>query len=108
MIPHMKAFDLFIEMKQFFYLTSDSLTTISVEQNGCPSYQLILLTQGPICEILAKIAQLLGVVEKLSFFVSEILIFFASSLFKSVTIYVIPRMERNLDDYPDFQQKAQK
>jgi hypothetical protein len=36
-------------------------------------HQLILLTQGPICEILAKIAQLLGVVEKLSFFESAIL-----------------------------------
>ena len=32
--------------------------------------------------------------------------FFASSLFKLVTIYVIPRMGRNFDDYPDFQQKA--
>jgi hypothetical protein len=31
-----------------------------------------------ICEILAKIAQLLGVVEKLSFFVSAILNFFFS------------------------------
>jgi hypothetical protein len=50
--------------------------TISVEKNGCSSHQLILLTQGPICEILAKIAQLLGVVEKLSFFESSILNFF--------------------------------
>jgi hypothetical protein len=31
-------------------------------------HQLILLTQGPIHEILAKSAQLLVVVEKLSFF----------------------------------------
>ena len=29
-----------------------------------------------------------------------------SSLFKAVTIYGIPRMGRNFDDYPDFQQKA--
>ena len=35
-------------------------------------------------------------------------IFFASSLLKSVTIYLIARMGRNFDDYPDFQQKAQK
>ena len=34
------------------------------------------------------------------------LIFFALSLFKSVTIYVIPRMGRNFGDYPDFQQKC--
>ena len=33
-------------------------------------------------------------------------IFFASSLFKSVTIYGVPRVGRNFDDYPDFQQKA--
>ena len=55
---------------------SDSLTTIKVEQNQCPSHQLILLTQGPISEILAKIAQLLVVVEKL----------------KLVTIYGVPRI----------------
>ena len=78
-----------------------------------PFAQLILLTQGPIYEILVKIAQLLVVVEKLSFFESAILklflskrFFFASFLFKSVTIYVIPRMGRKFDDYPDFQQKA--
>ena len=34
----------------------------------------------------------------------KIVFFFASSLFKSVTFYVIPRMGRN--DYLDFQQKA--
>ena len=53
------------------------------------------------------------VVEKLSFFESAILnfffqkkkIFFASFLFKLVTIYGVPRIFRNFDDYPDFQQK---
>ena len=87
--------------------------TISVEQNGCTSHQLILLTQGPICEILGTIAQLLVVVEKLSFFESAILFvffekknFFVSFLSKLVTIYSIPRIFRNFDDYPDFQQKA--
>ena len=59
-----------------FELMSDSLTTIQVEQNQCPSHQSILLTQGPIHEILATIAQLLVVVEKLSFFESAILDFF--------------------------------
>ena len=38
--------------------------------------KLLRITQGPICEILATIAQLLVVVEKLSFFESAILIFF--------------------------------
>ena len=51
-----------------FELTLASLTAIWVEQSQCPLHQLILLTQGPISEILAKIAQLLWVVEKLSFF----------------------------------------
>jgi hypothetical protein len=37
------------------------------------SHQSILLTQGPIPEILAEIAKLLVVVEKLSFFESAIL-----------------------------------
>ena len=55
---------------------SDSLTTLKVEPDQCPLHQSILLTQGPICEILAKIAQLLVVVEKLSFFESTILIIF--------------------------------
>ena len=56
-----------------FELTSDSLSTIQVEPHQCPSHQSILLTQGPIHEILAEIAQLLVVVEKLSFFKSAIL-----------------------------------
>ena len=94
-----------------FELMSDSLTTTQVEPNQCASHQSILLTQGPICEILATIAQLLGVVEKLSFFESAILIFFflkknfffASFLFKLVTIYGVPRIFWNFDDYLDFQ-----
>ena len=32
--------------------------------------------------------------------------FFASFLLKLVTIYGVPRIFRNFDDYPDFQQKA--
>ena len=59
-----------------FELTLASLTAIWVEQNQCPLHQSILLTQGPIHEILATIAQLLVVVEKLSFFESAILDFF--------------------------------
>ena len=57
--------------------------------------------------MLATIAQLLGVAEKLSFFESAILnFFFASFLFKLVTIYGVQRIFRNIDDHPDFQQKA--
>jgi hypothetical protein len=50
---------------------------------------------------------------KISVFLSQPFIFslnfFASSLFKSVIIYVMPRMGQNFDDfidYPDFQQKV--
>ena len=52
------------------------------------------------------------VVEKLSFlesailnffFQKKILFFFAWNLFKLGIVYGIPRMERNFDDYPDFQ-----
>ena len=43
-----------------FELTLASLTAIWVEQNQCPLHQSILLTQGPIHEMLAEIAQLLA------------------------------------------------
>ena len=94
-------------------LLSDSLTAIYVEPYQCPLHQSILLTQGPICKILATIAQFLGVAEKLSFFESAILnfifskkkFFFASFLFKFIKNQWVPRMGRNFDDYPDFQQK---
>ena len=56
----------------FFELTLASLMAIWVEQNQCPLHQSILLTQGPIHEILAEIAQFLVVVEKLSCFESAI------------------------------------
>jgi hypothetical protein len=75
-------------------------------------HQSILLIQGPIHEILAEIAQLLVVVEKLSFFESAILkkkleknnFFFASFPRKLVNINRIARMGQNFDDYPVFQQ----
>jgi hypothetical protein len=50
--------------------------TIYIEPHQCPWHQSILPTQGPIDEILAEIAQLLVVVEKLSLFESAILKFF--------------------------------
>ena len=46
-----------------FELTLASLTAIWVEQNQCPLHQSILLTQGPIHEILAEIAQLLAMLK---------------------------------------------
>ena len=61
---------------------------------------------GPICEILAKNAQLLENVEKLIFFESAILNFLLHSYSKLVINYGVPRIFRNFDDYPDFQQKS--
>jgi hypothetical protein len=66
---------------------------------------------NPSHEILAVIAQLLGVVEKLSFFESAILqkickkksFCFVSFLSKLVNIYGIARIFQNFDDYPGFQ-----
>ena len=58
---------------------------------------------------MAEIAELLVVVEKLSFFESAILkflcIFFSFALFlsKLVKIYWIVRIFQNFDDYPGFQ-----
>ena len=40
------------------------------------------------------------------FFESAIFIFLASFLFKSVTIYGIPWIGQNFEDYPGFKQKA--
>ena len=87
---------------------SDSLTTIYIESHQCSLHQLTLLTQGPILDIMAKIAQPLVVVEKLSFLRQPF--FFqkiknASFLLKLVIVYGIPRMGRNFDDYPGFQQE---
>ena len=66
----------FLCFQAVFELISDSLTALQVVPNQCLSHQSILLTHGTILEILAVIAQLLGVVEKLSFFESAILNFF--------------------------------
>ena len=49
-------------------LMSDSLTATYIEPHQCPSHQSILLTQGPIHEILAEIAQLLAKLKNSVFF----------------------------------------
>ena len=59
----------------------DSLMAIKVESYWCPLHQSILLTQVPICKILATIAQLLGLIEKLSLFESAILNFIFQNFF---------------------------
>ena len=85
--------------------------TYTVLQKYRHTRKSILPTQGPIHEILAVIAQLLGAVENFSFFESAILNFFFKknnfyfALFQSklVIIYWIARIFQNFDDYPDFQ-----
>ena len=53
-----------------FELVSDSLTAIYVEPHQCPLHQSILLTQGPICEIFAKIFWELAIL-KISLFLGR-------------------------------------
>ena len=60
-----------------FELTSASLTAIWVEPHQCPSHQSILLTQGPIHEILAEIAQLLAMLKNSVFLSQPFSIFFS-------------------------------
>jgi hypothetical protein len=68
-------------------------------------HQLILLTQGPIREILTKIAQLLVVLEKLSIFEMAILIFLLHSYSNQSQINGVAWMGLIFDDYPGFQLK---
>ena len=56
---------------------SDSPMAIWVEPNQCPSHHLILLTQGPIHEILAEIAQLLTKLKNSVFLSRPFWIFFS-------------------------------
>jgi hypothetical protein len=72
-------------------------------------HQLILLTQGPIFEILTKIAQLLVVVEKLSFFELAILkqicqkkFFLLHSYLNQSQINGVAWKGLNFYDYHDF------
>ena len=46
---------------------SDSLTAIYIEPHQCPSHQSILLTQGPICESLAKFFWELAILKNIVF-----------------------------------------
>ena len=66
----------------------------------CKGHQSILLTQGPICKILATIAHLLGVVEKLSFFESAILNFFFRK--KKNFCFIPMKISPHLQDSKDF------
>ena len=65
----------------------------------------------PYCKILAKSAQFLVVVEKLSRpfwknFVKKIFFFLLHSYLNGSQINGVAWLGRNFDDYPDFQQKA--
>ena len=86
------------------------LTTIKVKPHQCPSHQFIP-GQQQICSCPSYPRTNPWNFNKKIFRIGRVLVehfdfFFASFLFKSVTIYVIPRIGQNFDDYPDFQQKA--
>ena len=59
-----------------FELMSDSLTTIYVEPDQCPSHHAILLTQGRICEIFMKKFWELAILKNGHFWKTAILDFF--------------------------------
>ena len=89
-----------------FELMSDSLTTIYVEPDQCPSHHAILLTQGRICEIFTKKFWELAILKNGHFWKTAILDFFFPKNFflldppwKSVTNYnyVIQWMGLNYD-----------
>ena len=84
-------------MSKDLYITYDHLTFLQAMS--------ILLTQGPICEILR-----IGDFKKLNFFESAIFNFFFKIFFfllhsheKSVQIYMVEWMGRNFDVFPGFQ-----
>ena len=79
---------------------SDSLTTIYVEPDQCPSHHAILLTQGRICEIFTKKFWELAILKNghfwktaiLDFFSKKNFFFFALFSWKSVQIYMVEWM----------------
>ena len=58
-------------------LLSDSLTAIYIELHQCPSHHSILLTQGPIWEIFAKIFRELAILKNELFLSRPFWIFFS-------------------------------
>ena len=85
----------FLWFQPFFELTFDGLTVILVDSHWCPLHRSILLPQRQICEILVKIAQLLVVVEELSFL--SRLFWFFFQFFKILMINLIS--SKNLGVY---------
>ena len=93
---------------------SDSLTPYRLSHIDALHINLsYLLTIGPISEIsankfweLAKLKISVFFSRSFWFFFQKKTHFFASFLYKSVTIYGVSKMGQNFDDYPDFQQKA--
>ena len=78
-------------------LMSDSLTTIYVEPDQCPSHHAILLTQGRICEIFTKKFWELAILKNGHFEKSAILDFFSQkyNFFFAWSNYVIEWMGFN-------------
>ena len=89
------------------YSYSVSLTTIYVEQNQCPSHQLILLTQGPIPEILAKKYWRWSLKNSVFFRPPLIIFFLLYPYLNPSQIYWVAWMGLNFYDYHDSLEKSE-
>ena len=77
-----------------FELMSDSLMTIYVELDQCPSHHAILLTQGRICEIFAKKFWELAILKNGHFWKTAILDFFFKK--KIFFCFILMKISPNL------------
>ena len=73
---------------------SDSLTTIYVELDQCPSHHAILLTQGRICEIFMKKFWELAILKNGHFWKTAILDFFFQK--KNFFCFILMKISPNL------------
>ena len=82
-----------------FELLSDSLTVIYVELHQCPSHHLILLTQGPIWEIFAKIFWELAILKNELFLSRQFWIFYSKKkiFFCFIPLKISPNLYGRMD-----------
>ena len=82
-----------------FELMSDSLMTIYVELDQCPSHHAILLTQGRICEIFTKKFWELAILKNGHFWKTAILDFFSKKkfFFCFILMKISPNLHGRMD-----------
>ena len=82
-----------------FELMSDSLMTIYIELDQCPSHHAILLTQGRICEIFTKKFWELAILKNGHFWKTAILDFFSKKniFFCFILMKISPNLHGRMD-----------